>query len=270
VAAKPRTPARAEAAVAVLPRPAKARGLDLARLLPSGRSIVIALVVAALAGGAYLLARESSIFAVQRIEVIGAPPSVAASVRAALEPFDGSSLVTLNGAGVRRRLAELPVVASARYDRDFPHTLKVFVKPERPVAVLRRGVESWLVSARARVMARLDRGAESRLPRIWATRAVSVSLGATLSGDPARAVEAVTPLAGRRFGRRVVSVRAGDSELTLVLRSELELRLGDATDLDLKLAAGQRIANVLGNAPGYVDLSVPGRPVSGANPKVGG
>ncbi len=256
--------------MAVLPLPAKARRFDLARLLPSGRSVVIAIVIAALGGGAYLLARESSLFALQKIDVVGAPPSVAARVRAALAPFDGASLVTLDGPAVRRSLAELPVVAAARYDRDFPHTLRVFVRPERPVAVLRRGAESWLVSTRARVMARLDRGAERGLPRIWATRAVSVSLGATLSGDAARGVEAVTPLAGRRFGRRVASVRAGEKELTLVLRSGLELRLGNTADLPLKLAVGQRIAHLLGNAPGYVDLSVPGRPVSGANPKVAG
>lgn len=247
----------------VLPRSAKARRFDLARLLPSGRSVVVAIVIAALGGGAYVLARESSLLALQRIDVVGAPPPVAARVRAALAAFDGASLVTLDGPAVQRRLAELPVVAAARYDRDFPHTLRVFVRPERPVAVLRRGAESWLVSARARVMARLDRGAERSLPRIWATRAVAVLLGATLSGDAARGVEAVAPLAGKRFGGRVASVRAGDGELTLVLRSGLELRLGDTADLLLKLAVGQRIANVLGNVPGYVDLSVPGRPVSG-------
>jgi cell division protein FtsQ len=269
VAAKPRNPPREEATVAVLPGPAKARQFELARLLPSGRSVVVAIVIAALGAGAYLLARESSLFAVQRIEVVGAPSSVAARVRGALAPFDGASLVTLDGPAVQRRLAELPVVASARYDRDFPHTLRVFIRPERPVAVLRRGAESWLLSARGRVMARIDRGAERHLPRIWAKRTVSVSLGATLSGDAARGVEAVTPFAGTAFARRVATVRT-DGELTVVLRSGLELRLGDTQDLPVKLAVAERIANVLGNVVGYVDLSVPGRPVSSTNPKVAG
>jgi cell division protein FtsQ len=231
---------------------------------------MIALVIAVLGVGAYLLARESSLFAVQRVEVVGAPRSVAARVRHVLARFDGESLVTLDGGAVQRSLAELPVVAAARYDRDFPHTLRIFVRPERPVAVLRRGAESWLLSARARVMTRLDRGTERGLPRIWATRAVSVSLGDTLSGDPARAVKAVTPLAGRRFGRRVATVRAGEGELTLVLRSGLELQLGTMSNLRLKLAVGQRIVNELGNVPGYLDLTDPGRPVSGANSKVAG
>ena len=49
------------------------------------------------------------------------------------------------------------VVAAARYDRDFPHTLRIFVEPEQP-AVVRRGADSWLVSARARVIAGLRLG----------------------------------------------------------------------------------------------------------------
>ena len=42
------------------------------------------------------------------------------------------------------------------FDRDFPHTLKVRVRLERPVAVLRRGADAWLVSASARVLQQLE------------------------------------------------------------------------------------------------------------------
>lgn len=262
MAAKPPRPARAETAVAVLPRPAAPRRVDLTRLLPSGRSAAIALLVAALGLGGYFLARESSLFVVQRIEVVGAPPAVAAQVRKALESFEGASLLTLDGTGVQRRLAELPEVAAARYDRDFPHTLQVLIRPEHPVVVLRRGTESWLISARGRVVARLDRGTEQDFPRLWLDRSVAVSLGSTLSGNPRRAVQAVTPLAGTAFARRVRTVRATDSDLTLVLRTGLELRLGDTRNLVLKLAVGKRVAGIMGPGPGYIDLTVPGRPVA--------
>jgi cell division protein FtsQ len=269
VAGEPQTPARGDAAVAVLPRPATKRRVDLARLLPSGRSVAITAAVAVLGAGLYLLARESSLFAVQTIDVTGAPPRVVERVRTALAPFVGASLVTLDGAGVERRLADLPVVAAARYDRDFPHTLRIFVRPERPVAVVRKGPESWLVSARGRVMETLDRGESGDLPRIWVDRSVTVSPGDTLEGDPARAVEAASPLAGTPLRKRVVSVRATPDELTLVLRSGLELRLGDARNLSLKLTIGQKIAAVVGPVSGYIDLAVPGRPVSKLNPKPG-
>ena len=52
-----------------------------------------------------------------------------------------------------------------------------------------------------------------------------------------------------------------------MLRSGLEIHLGDATNLPLKLAVGARIAAGATHATGYIDLTVPDRPVSKLNPK---
>jgi cell division protein FtsQ len=265
-----RTPARAEAAVAVLPQAPEKRRVDLSRLLPSGRAVVLTLIVLAIAGGVYLIARETSLFALETIDVRGAPPSVAGQVRAALAQFHGDSLVTLDGPKVEDTLAALPVVAAARYDRDFPHTLRVFITPERAVAVVRRGPDSWLVSARGRVIAGLGLGQRSDLPRIWIAGSVAVSPGGTLQGDAARAVTAAAPLWKSPLARRVVVVRATADELTLILRSGLELRLGDASSLPLKLVVGAHIAAEARGMRGYIDLTVPGRPVSMLNPKPSG
>jgi len=258
-----RIPARTDAAVAVLPAPK--RRIELMRLLPSGRASAIALAVVALAAGVYLVARETSVFAVDTIDVRGAPPSIAGEVRAALADFKGGSLVTLNGAAVVTRLDGLPVVASARYDRDFPHTLRVFIEPERPVAVVRRGPDSWLVSAHGRVISSLGQGDKSDLPRIWVKGTVSVSPGGMLSGDPARAVRAASPLARSPLRGRVTTVRVTPDEVALVLRSGLQLELGNTNNLPLKLMVGAQIAQSAQRATGYVDLTVPDRPVSKLN-----
>jgi cell division septal protein FtsQ len=262
--------ARADAAVAVLPRPASKRHVDLARLVPSGRATAITLAVVALAAGMYLIARGTSLFAVEALDVRGASADVAGQVRAALADFKGSNLVTLDGAAVERRLQALPVVAAARYDRDFPHTLRIFVKPERPVAVVRKGADSWLLSARARVISSLRVGEASRLPRIWVPGRLPVSAGGTLGGDPRRAVAAAAPLARSLLNGRVAFVRATPHQLILGLRSGLQLRLGDAHNLPLKLAIGARIAASADHLRGYVDLTVPDRPVSNPNPKPAG
>jgi len=56
-----------------------------------------------------------------------------------------------------------------------------------------------------------------------------------------------------------------------VLRSGLELRLGDASDLKLKLAIARRVLAAVGGGRGsYVDVSVPERPVASTNPQVEG
>ena len=139
----------------------------LPRLAPTRRSLAIGCGILALAFGGYALARESSMFAIGRIEVSGGSPRLAAQVRRALAPMAGASLVGLDGGNVVRRVEALPTVVRASYDRAFPHTLRITVVPERPAAVLRRGPKAWLVSVRGRVIERLAPHADATLPRIW-------------------------------------------------------------------------------------------------------
>ena len=100
-----------------------------------------------------------------RIEVRGVPAGQAARIRMALEPLSGSSLVSFDATDGNRRLASVPVVASASYDRDFPHTLVVTVVPEVPVALLRRGSDAWVVSDSGRVLRRVSTRPLPSLPR---------------------------------------------------------------------------------------------------------
>jgi hypothetical protein len=236
----------------------------LAALLPSARSVAVGFALAAIGAGTYGLARETSLFAVERIEVAGAPPGVAQEVRTALAGLDGRSLLGLRAEDVERRVLALPSVVAVRYDRAFPHALRITILPERPVAVARRGTESWLLSARGRVIRPLPRRALLSLPRIWLTRAVPVEPGATLAdnagGAPARALAllAATPLS-----ERIRSAAYEDGELRFTLASGVELRFGSPGSLRLKLAIARRILVGLPAGTRYVDLSVPERPVSG-------
>jgi cell division septal protein FtsQ len=156
----------------------------------------------------------------------------------------------------------VPMVASAEFDRSFPHTIRIVVVPQVPVAVLRQGASSWLVAAGGRVVADLDRGAHSALPRVWLTRAVRVVVGERIRGLPLQALAAVTPLVERPLPFRVTAAVATGAELTLKLRSGLELRLGDAADLLLKLEVARRVLPSLAGTQGYLDVSVPERPVA--------
>src|SRR5437867_1806153 len=128
----------------------------------AGRSVLpvlpVLLAAAALVGvgiGAYFVARQTALFALDRIEVEGASPAVAEQVRRALSPYLGKSLVRFDAGEAAKRLAGVAEVAGSRFDRAFPHTLKVQVRLEHPVAVLRRGSDAWLVSSSARVLGEL-------------------------------------------------------------------------------------------------------------------
>ena len=215
------------------------------------------------AAGAYVAARQTGIFALERIEVQGAPPSVATRVRAALRPYVGRSLVRFDADAANRRLLAVPEIADSSFDRAFPHTLKVRVRTERPVAVLRRGADAWLVSSTARVLRLLERP-YPRWPRIWLPRSVDVAVNATLGGPGAQGVAALAPLRPLRVHADVRQVRTGNGELTLVLASGTEIRLGDSGDLRLKLSIAKQLLPVTVGAT-YVDISVPERPVANFN-----
>jgi cell division septal protein FtsQ len=262
---RPQQAARTRAAV--VPLQAGPSRIGLGRFLPSGRSLAIGFAIVIGAAGLYALARMTPMFALNRIEVEGAPPVVAARVRAALEPLDGTSLLALNGAEVERRLAALTVVASATYDRDFPHALRVVVRPEHPVALLRHGAEAWVVAASGRVIATAEPHAVTGLPRVWVTSSAP-RVGDALA-DPlgVRAVRALGLARKAHLAGRVRTVRAADHELTFLLASGLELRLGDLQTIRLKLAVASRILPGLLAQGGYayLDVSVPERPVVGTN-----
>jgi cell division protein FtsQ len=268
-----RSRARAQVAVARLPRRLpSARGVatQTLRIAPSWRSLAFGVVLLAVAIALYLVARGTSVFAVQTVEVTGAPPALAKEIQAALAPLAGKSLLKVDGNDVQRHLGKLPNVAAASYDRAFPHTLRVFVRAEQPLAVVRVGSKGWLVSAAGRVLRDLPHPGLSSLPRIWLSPSASVSEAATLADEQGvRSVAALAEIRTIPLGSPVRDVVAGEGGLTLVLRSGLEVRFGDASKLRVKLAVARRILPLL-TAPGYLDVSVPARAVAVGQSKVEG
>jgi cell division septal protein FtsQ len=256
-----RSRARVKAAAAELPR---LRRFDARRLLPSGPSLLVGFALLALGVAAYGVARETGLFAIRRIEVVGAPPHVSARVEAALGPLEGRSLVGLRSEDLDRKIVGLPDVIGVTHDRAFPHTLRVYVLPERALLVLRRGEESWLVSARARVVRPLERGALPTLPRIWVPGDVDVGVGDTLADGAARRAVRVLVLARDGLPARVHVLRLEGPETTLVLRSGIEVRLGREHDLRLKLAIAAEVLPRLPDGSAYLDVAVPARPVAGS------
>ena len=245
------------------------------RFAPSGRSLVLGAAIALVTAGVYGLARETSMFAVRAFEVEGASGALAEQVRSALRPYDGRSLVALDGASVAQRLAGLPAVRSAVVDRAFPHTLRIRIVREVPVAVLRRGADSWLVSARGRVIGPIAHGARRTLPRIWLPSRSSIEVGDFLADEPgALAARSLAAFVGSGFSEQVAFVRALDGQITLGLRSGLEVRLGAPIDLRLKIAIARgllpQLAAPANGGPDYLDVVVPERPVAGRDPQLSG
>jgi cell division protein FtsQ len=259
--------AKRPALATVRSRPVRAgRGSLPSRLLAVAGAALVGL------GLLYLGARQTSVLSLRAIEVSGAPPAVAAAVRSAAQPSLGQSLVGLDGEALAGRLRALPSVAAVEYDRSFPHTLRLRVTPEQPVALVRAGTQSWVVSRRGRVIRAADRLVLRRLPRVWLPSATELRPGNTLADDQqALAVRALAHVR-ERFPAPIVTARESEGHITLVLAGKQELRLGGAGALPLKLAVAERVLETLDPAEEagllYLDVSLPERPVAAANPQL--
>ncbi len=243
--------------------------------LPSGRVVAVAVCVAAGLALAYLAARHTPLFAVQEIHVSGAPPGVEHAIRAELQPVLGTSLVALDGGELVHRLESLPVVKAATYDRAFPHTLRLVVRPERQRAVVRsRGGGAWIVAEGGRILRPASIRALTRLPLIALAPGMLLRPGESLENPATLTTLRALGLVPRPFPLRVRSARLQLGRLTLVVGEGTELRLGEPSELRLKLVIADRVLRAVEPEERaqltYVDLSLPERPVAGTNSQVEG
>lgn len=237
------------------------------RFLPSARSVLAGLALAAVAGLAYVGARETSVFAVRTLDVRGGTAQTRAQVRAALAGELGRSLLTVNRDALAAKLSTVPDVLSFTYDRAFPNTLRVTVRREHPVLVLRQGANAFLVAGTGRVLKPLPHPRLSRLPRLWVRGDVPVAVGETLPRTGVASARALAFATAASLPGGVRSLVEDHGSYALELGRGFELRLGQPTDVLLKLAIAKRILRATGSAAGagYLDVSVPERPVLSVN-----
>ena len=233
------------------------------RFVPSGRSLLVTFVAVAAIGIAYWIAYVTPVFAVDRVVVRGAPPALSREVTHATRDLVGRSLVAIDAEQVEGKLRALPAVAGVSVDRAFPDTLVVKVAPERPVAVVKRGNAAWLATGAGMVIREIETGTERHLPRLWLARRATIRVGGQIPAGLVSATRALAAAHAAGLGSRVKGVRLAGDELTLVLRSGHELRLGRAADVGMKLTIAREVLGLVDRSTTYIDVSVPQRPVAG-------
>jgi hypothetical protein len=121
------------------------------------------------------------------------------------------------------------------------------------------------VSASGRPIREIEPRAEPGLPRLWLPRKVAVEIERPLPVVYQDVVHVLAALRDVRLPVRVKAVRASDGMLIVVLRNDLEVVLGDPTDVLVKLEVAARVVPLLAERMGYLDVSVPERPVAGTD-----
>jgi cell division protein FtsQ len=228
------------------------------------RRLVALTAIAALLAALYMVwLRDSSLVAVERVEVTGLTTADADRVRAALT----SSATTMTTLHIDREALEqaasaFPVVAGIEVVPDFPDGLAVHVTEHRPVAMLALDGDRVPVAADGTLLVGVT--VEGDVPSLTfdgsppagrlppgATREAALLAGAA-PAVIARRVETIAP--------------GGDDEHGLVaqLESGPEIVFGDASRAGAKWAAAVRVlADEGAGGAAYVDVRLPERPVAG-------
>jgi cell division septal protein FtsQ len=233
------------------------------RFVPSGRSLLVTFGALIAIGFAYWVAYATTVFAVDTVEIEGAPPALEHDVTRATRDLVGRSLVSIDAQEVEGALRTLPAVAGVSVDRAFPSTLVIRIAPERPVAVIRRGMSAWLATGAGKVIRDIPVGTERGMPRLWIHRGTTIRVGGLIPAGLVPATRALAEARDAGIANRVKGVRTTGDELTLVLRHGTEIRLGRAADVGMKLVIARRVLGLVDGGAAYIDVSVPQRPVAG-------
>jgi cell division protein FtsQ len=214
-----------------------------------------------LAAGYVLWLRDSSLVAVERVEITGLTNSDAGRVSAALTGA-ARDMTTLHvdREALERAVAGYPVVRGLEVSPDFPHALRVHVIEYQPAAIA--------VSDSGRVAVAGDgtilRGVKlvGRLPTVDVDGALGTD---SLLDSTARGGAAVAGGAPAVLRARIVDVeRRPEDGYVAELRDGPELIFGAATRLRAKWAAAARVlADLEARGASYVDLRIPSRPAVG-------
>jgi cell division septal protein FtsQ len=246
-------------------RRALARARGRRRLALLGGIVGLAAAV-----GGYQGLRATPIFDVHAVAVHGGDPALDAEVQTAMQAaVGGRSLIGLDTGPLERRLQAMPYVKAVRVDRAFPNTLAVSIVPERPVVTARSGHARFAVSADGRILGPASPKARG-LAAVTLPAGVAMPVGRpTANGDLRAALRllSATPAWFRHRVGRVIRIVPSQGSAVLVVNGGLQVRLGDAGRLGVKLQVAARVLAVMPHRDrhslAYVDVSAPGRPALG-------
>jgi len=219
--------------------------------------IVAAAIAAALVALYMLWFRDSSLVAVDEVEVEGVTVN-REEITTALEDA-GMEMTTLHidEEELREAASEFPTIASVRAEADLPGKLRIIVTERLPVARVRLGGDEVVVSEEGLVLPGVV--SERKLPRL---ESAGVEAGRLDEEGVAQAVilgAAPAQISDRLRASEWDPERGG---VVVELEGVPELRFGDGERAEAKWQAATAVlADPEGAPSGYVDVSVPERPV---------
>jgi cell division protein FtsQ len=228
------------------------------RLLLRRAPLAVAAVLALLAI-AYVALRDSSTFAIQRVDVRGASGPDGPKVEAALRQA-AREMTTLNVDGGRLHAAvrAYPTVEGVEVDRDLPDAVTLTVVERRPVAIVVAGGRRVPLASDGRLL----QGATP--PEDVPALAIQGAPGERVDDARGRRLVALAAAAPGPLRRRALRASITDKGLTMTMERGPDLYFGTPADLAAKWKAVARVlADPSAEGASYVDVRVPERAAAG-------
>jgi cell division protein FtsQ len=225
------------------------------------RLVAAAAVAVVLVGGYLVFFRNSSLFAIEEVEVVGVTANQERISAALSRAAEDMTTLHVRDDDLRKAVAAFPTVATLTTDTDFPHGLKIEVTERLPIATAQVEGEQTPISADGYPLTGIDFDPK-QLPGLDADPAEDGRLGP--EGTAQAAILGAAPEELRlRLKEATWDLDRGG--VVVDLDGAPELRFGEG---DRASDKWQAVVTVLADpdlgSPGYVDVSVPGRPVSGS------
>src|SRR5262245_40936209 len=224
------------------------------------RALAAAVVLLVLYGGYMLWFRNLSVFAIHDVTIKGATTNEQ-QIKTAVEHVAGDmTTLHIKDDELRDAVARFPTVASVRASTSFPHGLTVTVTERLPVAFVRLHGQETAVSADGYLLPGASYDAKA-LPRIEGASAAGARRDGAAAAQAAILGATPEPLRDKGTASSWDDQRGG---VVIDLKNGPEVIFGDGSRAADKWAAAVAVlSSPEHGSPGYVNVVVPDKPVSG-------
>lgn len=227
---------------------------------PRRRTLILLALAVVLLGGGWLWLRDSSLVAVERVDIRGlSGPGAAAAATALRDAARSMTTLDVDEARLRRVASAFPAVRGIRVSAHPPNRLVIVASPQVPVAALLAGGRPLAVAADGTL---LPQAPTAGLAQVGLR---SEPAGGRLQASAARMVVAALAAAPRSLRARATrGMITREHGIVIELRNGPALYLGPEQRLRAKWVAAARVlADPSAAGATYVDLSSPERPAVG-------
>lgn len=237
-------------------------GVRLPRLhKPSRLQVLIAaIVLLVVCASTWLLVRNSSLVAVEEVDIVGLEGFYDRAAREAVTA-EAMQMTTMNfdAARIREAAEAFVSIEGVRIVTDLPHSVRIHLDVVRPVVAGKVNGRTVALSKDGEILA--GAAGLSMLPSIDVT---GVIRGNRVTDGKALGAATVLGAAPDVLLRKVAEVRWGRNGLTLELEKGVLLYFGNSKNARTKWRDATSVLAAPGTAGlSYIDLRAPGRPAVG-------